>query len=604
METLRDLFEHVVSTYRGRKELLRAKRAGKWLSLSTEDFARRVKELAAGLIAAGVEPDDRLVLFSENRPEWHIFDFACYLCGAVSVPVYPNLIAEQLAYVVRDSGAKTLFVSTPKMLVTALEAARLLEDVRIVVMDPPEGGPPEGVEILAEVEAGGRAWLEEHSDDDDPFFRPRPEDVASLIYTSGTTGDPKGVMLTHRNFVFDSTNALSLFDINEKDVVMSFLPLSHVFERVVDYALFSRGTQIVYVEAIERVPTRLLEVRPTILVSVPRLFERSYIKIITNLRKQEGVKKRLADWALGTARRYADKKLVGEKPSPLLRSQYAFARRQVFSKILDRLGGRIRFSVSGGAPLSREVAEFFFMIGLPIYQGYGLTETSPVIAVNTPVANRLGSVGRAIPEVEVKIAADGEILTRGDHVMKGYFRRPEATAETIDGDGWLATGDVGYLDGDGYLFITDRKKDIIVTSGGKNVAPQPIEGQLQATPYIAQAVVVGDRLPYLTALIIPNFENLTAFFAERGEKELTQGEMTRRPETAKLIDETIAKLNAGLSQHEKVRKYTLLEREFSLAEGEITPTLKVKRRVIAERYRDLIEGMYLKTQISERYHAD
>ncbi len=605
METLRDLFEHVVSSQRGRKQLLRTKRRGKWLSLSTEDFADRVKNLAGGLISRGVRPGDTVALYSENRPDWHILDFACHLSGAVLVPLYPNLIAEQIAYIVGDSGARRLFVSTSAMLETAQEAVALLEDpVELVVFDSPEGGAPDGVVVAGDVEKEGAAWRKQNRKEDDPFHNPGRDDLASLIYTSGTTGDPKGVMLTHYNFVSNQQSALAGFDIGPKDVVMSFLPLSHVFERTVDYALFSKGAQICYVESIERVPARLLEIRPTVLVSVPRLFERSYIKIVSKLRQEEGVKRRLINWALAVARRMKEAEWAGRKPSAALRAQYALAKKRVFSKILERLGGRLRFAVSGGAPLSREVAEFFDMIGLTICQGYGLTETSPVITVNDQRQNRIGSVGKPIGGVEVTIADDGEILNRGPNVMKGYFNKPEATAETIDEDGWLHTGDVGYLDADGFLFITDRKKDIIVTSGGKNIAPQPIEGRLQATPYIAQAVVVGDNLPYLTALIVPNFENLTAFFAERGEEGMSEERMAEREEARQLVDDAIRKLNGELAQHEKIRRFTILVREFSLAEGEITPTLKVRRRVVSERYKDLIDGMYLKTQRADQYHAD
>ncbi len=603
METLRDLFEHVVSAYGGRRELLRAKRGGKWIALSTQEFAARVRNLAAGLLAAGVEPGDRLAIFSENRPEWHVFDFACHLVGAVSVPLYPNLTPEQVAYIVRDSGARMLFVSTAALLQTATEGVAQLESpVGIVVFDE-IAEPPAGVVPVPDLEERGAAELKRVKKGEDPFHQPQAGDVASLIYTSGTTGDPKGVMLTHWNFIFDETRAMKLFDLGPKDVVLSFLPLSHVFERTVDYALLHRGVQICYVEAIERVPARLVEVRPTILVSVPRLFERSYIKIVTNLQQAEGVKRRLVDWALKVARRHAEEVWNGRSPSPALRAQYLLARRQVFSKILAKLGGKIRFAISGGAPLSREVAEFFAMIGLPIYQGYGLTETSPVIAVNSPGGDRIGSVGRTIPEVEVRIAEDGEILTRGPHLMHGYFNRAAETAEVLDDEGWLHTGDVGYLDADGFLFITDRKKDIIVTSGGKNVAPQPIEGRLQATRYIAQAVVIGDRYPYLTALLVPNFENLGAYYQDKGER-VTSQEIAERDETRRLLDEAIRQLNVELAQHEKIRKFTVLPREFSLAEGEITPTLKVRRRVIAERYRDIIEGMYLKTQLADQYHAE
>ncbi len=602
METLRDLFEHVLTSAAGRKKLLRAKRGGVWQNVSAEQFGKRVRELAAGFIAAGVKPGDKIALYSENRPEWHIFDFACVLSGAVSVPLYPNLIGEQIAYILEDAGVGRLVVSTPKMLPAALEAKERAGDVELIVIDPPAEGAG-GLRTLADLEASGREWLKRQEKGIDPFHHPDKDDVVSVIYTSGTTGDPKGVMLTHWNFVFDFTHALGPFDINEHDISLSFLPLSHVFERLVDYALFARGTQIVYVEAIERVPSRLVEVKPTMLVSVPRVFERSYIKIMSNIRQQEGAKRRIIEWALATGRRRLDALTSGRRPSPFVTAQFKLARARVFSKILDRLGGRLRFAVCGGAPLSREVETFFLTIGLPIYKGYGLTETSPVISVDTPRDHRIGAVGLPIAGVEVMIAEDGEILTRGGHVMRGYLNREADTREVIDPDGWFHTGDIGYLDADGFLFITDRKKDIIVTSGGKNVAPQPIEGQLQATPYIAQAVVVGDRLPYLTALIVPNFENLAGYFSQKGVK-LSPDEMTRHPDTAALIDAAISTINQSLSQHEKVRKFALLQHELSLAEGEITPTLKVKRRVVTERYRDLIEGMYLKTQLTDQYHEE
>ena len=354
METLRDLFEHVLTISAGRKKLVRAKRSGKWQDLSTEVFGRRVRELAAGFIASGVKPGDRIALYSENRPEWHIFDFACALSGVVSVPLYPNLIADQIAYILKDAGISRLIVSTPKMLPAALRAKELAGDIELIVIDPPEGGS-DGLATLASLEELGREWLKQQGKGADPFHHPKKDDVVSVIYTSGTTGDPKGVMLTHWNFVFDFTQALGPFDINEHDISLSFLPLSHVFERLVDYALFARGTQIVYVEAIERVPSRLVEVKPTMLVSVPRVFERSYIKIMSGIHQQEGMKRRLIEWALATGRRRLDALNAGRKPSPLVTAQFKLARARVFSKILDRLGGHLRFAVCGGAPLSREV---------------------------------------------------------------------------------------------------------------------------------------------------------------------------------------------------------------------------------------------------------
>ncbi len=590
METLRDLFEHVVATFPARKELMRMKAGKGWRTLTVKEFEKATRECALRLSRAGVVPGDRVALFAENRPEWHVVDFACHLLGAVSVPIYATLPAGQVRYIVADAGAKLLVVSGGERARAALEAAAGL-DTRVIGMDP---GLAEGVEALADLPLPSKKQ------------RPEPppltgEDLASLIYTSGTTGDPKGVMLTHRNFMSQVNTIKPLFPITERDISMSFLPLSHVYERTVDYVFLSYGVQINYVESIERVPMQLTEIRPTVMVSVPRLYERSYIKIISKIQAEGGAKKRLFEWGLRVGRQVREAVWRGEKASPFARGQYAVAKARIFSKVMERLGGRLRFTISGGAPLAREVAEFFDIVGLPILQGYGLTETSPVIAACRLEFNRLGSVGTLVPGVEVRIAPDGEILARGPNIMKGYWRKPEATAEAIDADGWFHTGDVGYLDADGCLYITDRKKDIIVTSGGKNIAPQPIEGRLGATPFIAQAVVIGDKYPYLTALVVPNFENLEARFAEKGIKGLDRAGMAEHAETNALVAEAVKKVNAELGMHERIRRFTVLKREFSLEEGEMTPTMKVRRRIVGERYRDLIEGMYLKTQRAGEY---
>ena len=590
METLRDLFEYVVAANPARKELLRIRAGKSWRTYTVKEFERATRETAARLAGAGIGPGDKVALFVENRPEWHVLDFACHLLGAASVPLYATLPANQVRFIVADSRAKMLVISGKERARTALDASSGLPGVRLLGVDR---GLADGLESVGELALPQRR-------------APAPpalsgSDLASLIYTSGTTGEPKGVMLSHRNFISQVNTVRNLFPITERDICMSFLPLSHVFERTVDYVFFDRGSQINYVESIERVPAQLTEIRPTIMVSVPRLYERSYIKIISKVQQEGGAKKRLFEWALRVGREVRGSQWRGERASAFARGQFAVARSRVFSKVLERLGGRLRFSISGGAPLAREVAEFFDIIGLPILQGYGLTESSPVIAANRLEANRLGSVGQVLPGVEVRIAADGEILARGPNIMLGYWGHPEATAETVDGDGWLHTGDVGYLDSDGYLFITDRKKDIIVTSGGKNVAPQPIEGRLGATPYISQAILVGDKFPYLTALIVPNFENLQAHFASKGVAGLGQEEIARHAETSELVGAAVKQVNADLATHERIRRFAVLSRELSLEEGEITPTQKVRRRVVAERYGALIEQMYLKTQRAGEY---
>ncbi len=591
METLRDLFEYVVATHPARKELLRIRAGRGWRSLTVKEFEKATRECAARLANAGVGRGDRVALFAENRPEWHVVDFACHLLGAVLVPLYATLLAPQVRYIVEDSGSMLLLVSGKDRVRTGLEAAEGLEGVRVVGLD---SGLAEGLPGLEELPLPRKKVPEV----------PAPvtaSDLASIIYTSGTTGEPKGVMLSHGNFTSQVNAVKALYPITERDITMSFLPLSHVFERTVDYVFFYFGSQINYVESIERVPTQLTEIRPTIMVSVPRLYERSYIKILAKISQEGGAKKRLFDWGLRVGRRVREAAWHHEAASAFQRGQYAVARSRIFSKVVERLGGRLRFSISGGAPLAREVAEFFDIVGVPILQGYGLTESSPVIAANRVEANRLGSVGLVLPGVEVRIAPDGEILCSGPNVMLGYWNQPEATAETVDADGWLHTGDVGYLDGEGFLFITDRKKDIIVTSGGKNVAPQPIEGRLGATPYIAQAVLMGDKYPYLTALIVPNFENLQTHLESLGVRGLDHAAMAARPETSGLIEETVKTVNAGLAAHERIRRFTVLSREFSQEEGELTPTMKVRRRVVSERYREAIAAMYLKTQRTGPY---
>ncbi len=593
MKTLRDLFEHAVSTSPARKTLLRIRAGRSWRELTVKEFEKATRETAARLWTAGVGFGDRVALFCENRPEWHVVDFACHLIGAVSVPLYATLPAHQVRYIVADSGARILLVSGKARAAVALEAAADLPDVRVIGLDPDLA---DGLEHLAALPLPPKK--------EQPEYPPLAEtDLSSLIYTSGTTGDPKGVMLSHRNFISQVATMAPLYPIHERDIAMSFLPLSHVYERTVDYVFFYRGTQVNYVESIERVPTQLTEIRPTIMVSVPRLYERSYIKIISKLQQEGGAKRRLFEWALRVGRRVREAEWHGEKAGPFARGQYAVARSRVFSKVLERLGGRLRFTISGGAPLAREVAEFFDIVGLPILQGYGLTETSPVIAANRLDSNRLGSVGPIMPGIEVSIASDGEILVRGDNVMMGYWNKPDLTAEVIDADGWLHTGDVGYLDADGFLFITDRKKDIIVTSGGKNIAPQPIEGKLGATPYIAQAVVVGDKFPYLTALLVPNFENLETYFADK-EIKVERSQMAAHPDTERLLAEAVKTVNDELAVHERLRKFHVLGREFSLEEGELTPTMKVRRRIVNERYREAIEGMYLKTQRTTGYSLE
>ena len=590
METLSDLLFHVAERYGKREALLSIRRDGRTASLSTREFVDAVCRTATALESRGVAKGDRVALFATNRPEWHIVDFACHLLGAVSVPIYPTLNAPQVAYILLDSGAGWIFYDD--------RAKRdLLQGVA-----PRDGGEngehdaeQQGLRLVAldaDATAEGGTNLDALIRDAAPPAGDGPErfrgragrsDTASIIYTSGTTGDPKGVILSHRNFVSNILACQKLYPLGEEDQALSFLPLSHVFERTVDYLFFLRGVSIHYSPAIERVAGLMPQVRPTVLCSVPRLYESAYMRIRTQFANQPPARRRLIDWAMKIGKRRA------ERGGAALRG--LVAERLVFRKIKERFGGRLRFAISGGAAIANEVAEFFDAIGIRLYQGYGLTETAPVLAVEYPGAARRGSVGRAAPGVKLRIAEDGEILARTEGLMQGYWKKPEATAEAIDPDGWFHTGDIGRLDDDGYLYITDRKKDLLVTSGGKNIAPQPIEQMMITHPAVAQVVVVGDGYPYLNVLVVPNYAEPPPPFEGLGPDELR-----RDPRLQETIQRLLDEVNERLPTHERVRRFRLLERELTIGEGEITPTLKVRRKIVGERYRDVIASMYLKSQ--------
>jgi long-chain acyl-CoA synthetase len=588
MKTLSDLVFDIRDSWSGRADLLAIRRRGRVEHVSTSELVTAAHGLALAMEERGLGPGDRVALWAENCPEWHVVDFACHLVGAVSVPLYPTLAAPAVAYILKNSGASWVFYSDAEKAAALRQiAGSLSRSVRAIALDHEARGEDESLMLL---QAAGSARIGQH-----PLerFRGRvsPGDVASIIYTSGTTGDPKGVVLSHANFVSNVLACEPLFPLGPTDRALSFLPLSHVFERTVDYLFLRRGVAIHYSPSIERVPPLLLDVRPTVLASVPRLYERAYLRALANVAKESPLKQRLFRWALRVGERRAAARARGAAVSPLLLAQRALAQRLVYRKIQARFGGRLRFAIAGGAALGDQVAEFFDSVGIALYQGYGLTESAPVLAVNCPSANRRGSVGRPIPGVEIRLAGDGEILARGPGVMLGYWGNEASTREAIDPDGWLHTGDIGRFDEDGFLYITDRKKDLLITSGGKNVAPQPIEQLLTAQPAIAQAVVVGDNYPYLTALIAPRFEDLPPPFAGQRVEELLADAAFER-----LIDSAVDAVNAGLSEHERIRNWHFLPRELTQADGEVTPTLKVRRRVVLERYGDLVASMYLKTQ--------
>jgi long-chain acyl-CoA synthetase len=574
---------------------LRAKRGGRWTPISYRELADRVQDLSLGLRELGVRRGDRVAILSENRPEWAITDYACLAARAADVPIYPTLPAGQAEYILRDSGAVAVVVSTAAQLEKVRSVRERLPSLAHVIgLDPDTAGP--GVLSFDTVLARGRAARDRHPDWRASALEAMPDDLATLIYTSGTTGDPKGVMLSHGNIASNVTTCVDLFSFTAEDECLSFLPLSHIFERMFGhYCMFHAGVVINYAESIDAVPANMAEIRPHLMASVPRLYEKIYARVLDNVRTASPLRKRIFAWGRRVGEQWAEL-TIEKRPVPAaLQAQKILADRLVFAKLRKRTGGRIRFFISGGAPLSREIARFFYAAGLPILEGYGLTETSPVMAVNTFQHHRLGTVGRPIPEVDIRIAPDGEIVTRGPNVMCGYFNKPEATAEAIDEEGWFHTGDIGMLDADGFLSITDRKKDLIVTAGGKNIAPQPIENLAKTSKFVATAVMIGDRRPFPVMLVVPNATQVKGWADHKGLPDGDLEQLLGLPEVRQKIEREVRMTLRDLAQFEMPKKLLLLAREFTVEAGELTPTLKVRRRVVEQRHRAAIEALYIES---------
>jgi long-chain acyl-CoA synthetase len=566
------------------------RRDGRWEAISSQEFLRRVAGLSTAFVELGVKPGDRVGLFSANRPEWHTADFAINGSGAVTVPVYFNESPDRLTYILKHCGAKVVFIVGVHPLQKLLAArASLPELEQIIVADGGADVPTECLRYETLIAGASAA--------DISSYRLRasqvlPGQLASLIYTSGTTGEPKGVMLTHTNFCSNVTDLGQDFSLDPaKDVALSFLPLAHVYGRTLDYIYLFQGATIAYVESVDSVAQALLEVRPTIIAAVPRFFEKIYARLVEQGSKNTGVKRRIFDWAMKVAERATPWRATGASASLTLKTQWMLADRLVYKKIRQGTGGRLRIVSSGGAPLSKALAEFFWTVGIPIYQGYGLTETSPIVSSNYP-DNRVGSSGKPIANVLVRAAEDGEILVKGPCVMQGYYKNPEATREVLTEDGWFSTGDIGYLDKDGYLFITDRKKDLIKTAAGKFVAPQPIENTLKTSPYILNAMVLGDRRKFIAALIVPNPVTVAARAADKGIKFASNAEMAAHPWVRSLIDAEIKRLTVHLAQYETIKRFALLPEDFTFDNGSLTFTLKLKRRVVEEQCAAAIESLY------------
>jgi long-chain acyl-CoA synthetase len=590
--TLNELFAEALARYGSRADVLHSRCEGRWVALSADALADRVRTLAVGFYAEGIRPGDRVALLSENRPEWTLSDLALLALGAVDVPIHATQAPTQVAHILRDSGARMLVISTGEQWRRVREVVARVESVEKVIAF--EAIADERLLPFSRLLEMGRQGMAREPDLYDRLRRAvRPTDLATVLYTSGTTGDPKGVMLTHGNITSNVLAALRVLGYSARDVVLSILPLSHSFERMAFYCYLYSGMSIYYAESIEKVAENLRDVRPTVLVGVPRLFEKMRERIWEASLALPAVRRRLVLWGLRVGQQYQRARRTTGAASLWLRGQHRVTERLVLSRIRRQLGlDRIRSLISGGAALAPDVAYFFLGLGLEILQGYGLTETSPVVTVNPPGANKIGTVGRPIPGVEVRIADDGEILVRGPNVMLGYYNRPDETAAAFTEDGWLRTGDVGALDAEGYLTITDRKKDLIKTSGGKYVAPQALEDRLTTSPWIAQAVVVGDERKFPVALIVPDFRALRRHAEERGIPFQDERQLCAHPEIRRLYEEEVERLMADFSPYERVKKIALLERELTIAEQELTPTLKVRRRYIAEKYRDVIEQLY------------
>jgi len=577
---------------RPNKTALARKENGSWKPTAYGELVGKITLFSKALFAENFRPGDRLAIMLPNSPEWVITDLAALSFGVVDVPVYSTLSAEQVFHILSDSGAKGVVVTNGVQLKKLEKIAQNLPSLKLIItIEKTEKriGDIRTVNFRDAMECAGEISEEENCELCGARKNVTPETLASILYTSGTTGPAKGVMLTHGNFTSNVSAILDALDINESDTHLSFLPLSHAFERTGGYyTVLAAGGSIYYAESMDTIPENIRDVKPTVVISVPRLFEKMAARIRAKVEAAPPLRQKLFRWAIGVGRRFS---ADPENASFCLKVEHAIARKLVFGKLQKAMGGRIKFFVSGGAPLSEEVAIFFRAVGITIIEGYGLTETSPVIAVNPVGAVKIGSVGKPLGNLEIKIADDGELLVKGASVMSGYYNSEEATREAIDEDGWFHTGDIAELDG-GYIRITDRKKNILVMSNGKNVAPQPIESRLVSDDLIAQAVVIGNSREFISALIVPDFERLREFAKRWRIEAESNGELIANPEVFRIYEKKIERLMDGFARFEKVKKFALLPRELSEREGELTPTLKVKRKVVLKKYAGLIDGLY------------
>jgi long-chain acyl-CoA synthetase len=573
---------------------LKYRKQGVFVTLTYAAYYERALMVARGLAKMHVKPGDRIAILSENRAGWVIADMGILCAGCVTVPIYPTNTPEQIEYTINHSGARIVFVSGKFQYSKLLKVRESMPGLELIVsFERFLGDPSLPVTTFYQLsEIDSPITTEEKKEIEAGIDRIVPDDILTLIYTSGTTGVPKGVMLTHNNIL---TNTQYMTEqsgvIEESDVLLSFLPLSHILERTAGYYMTIRnGALMAFADSIEKVAENMIEVQPTVMVCVPRLFEKIYHRIFENAHQMSTVKKALFHWAVDVGKKYVAATYIQKQPSTMLNLKHSLADRLIFSKIRARFGGRMKLFCSGGAPLDKTINEFFWVIGIPIFEGYGLTETSPAISFNNFEHIRFGSVGVALKQTEFKIAEDGEILVKGPQVMVGYYNNPTATAEAIQ-DGWFKTGDIGHIE-DGFVFITDRKKELIITAAGKNIAPQPIENELKMIKYVSSAFVYGDRKPYITALIVPNMERMLEFAKEQHLDYFEMEDLVMNEQIHKLFEQRLADINSRLAPYETIKKFVLLAHDFSIEGGELTPTLKLRRKVIYEKYRHRIEDLY------------
>ncbi len=611
-KTVPEMFWDRVSKNQDRA-LLKFKSDSRWQDLSWKDFSEQASWLAMGFLELGIQKGDKVCILSENRLEWYLADIALISIGVTDVPIYPTNTPWQIEYLINDAEARAVVVSTMIQYNKVLQVKSKLKTLEgIIIMEPDqtfredkavfereglqskykraEDGLVSFATLISKGRASGR----------DGELRERtksvgPDDLITIIYTSGTTGEPKGVMLTHNNIMSDLEGLEEKVNqfMHEGETALCFLPLSHSFARTADYyAMMYFGVTMSIAESIDRLIANLQEIRPTVMVSVPRVYEKAYARILETVDHGSQTEKRVFHWAMDVANRLVESKSDGGSVPLTLRLQYAVGNVLVYRKVREKLGGRIKYFISGGAPLAPELGKFFHGMGINIIEGYGLTETSPVVAVNDPAYIKYGTVGRPLKNCQIRIAQDGEILLKGPMIMKGYYNKPEMTAEVLDKNGWFYTGDIGFIDEEGYLHITDRKKDLIVTAGGKNIAPQPIENMLKLNRFVEQVAMIGDRKPYCIALIVPSFEALEEYAGANQISYQSKEDLIGKPGVQQLYKEVIDGVNGHLARYETIKKFRLLANEFSEATGELTPTLKVKRRVLMEKYGDVIEQMY------------